>query len=112
LGIEFITTTFNTNTIKVIHVITIYKPSTLLFSTFISKLQKLLDVMPTYYPTVIMDDFNIDMFDQNSTQPNENNFYYPIFNGTLVFKNHNNLWYPYWSHMYKCSHPIKYFRSC
>jgi hypothetical protein len=30
-----------------------------------------LDVMPTYCPIVIMDDFNIDIFDQNSTQPNE-----------------------------------------
>jgi hypothetical protein len=45
LGIKFITTTFNTNTIKVIHVIAIYKPSTLLFSTFINQLQKLLDVI-------------------------------------------------------------------
>jgi hypothetical protein len=31
LGAEFITTTFNTNTRKAIHVIAIYKPSTLLF---------------------------------------------------------------------------------
>jgi hypothetical protein len=71
LGIEFITITFNANTRKVIHVIAIYKPSTLLFSTFINQLQKNLDVMPTFYPTVIMGDFNIDMFDQNSTQPNK-----------------------------------------
>jgi len=68
-GTEFITTTFNTNTGKAIHVIAIYKPSTLLFSTFINQLQMLLDVMPTYCPIVIMGDFNIDMFDQNSTQP-------------------------------------------
>jgi len=71
LGTEFITTTFNTNTWKAIHVIAIYKPSTLLFSTFIKQLQKLLGVMSTYCPIIIMDDFNIDMFDQNSTQPNE-----------------------------------------
>jgi hypothetical protein len=31
--------------------------------------------MPTYYPTIIMGDFNIDMFDQNSTQPNEHIFF-------------------------------------
>ncbi len=61
----------NTNTKKVIHIIGIYKSPTLLFSTFINQLQKLLDVMPTYCPTVIMGDLNIDMFDQNSTQPNE-----------------------------------------
>jgi endonuclease/exonuclease/phosphatase family metal-dependent hydrolase len=71
LGAEFITTTFNTNTGKTTHVIAIYKPSTLLFSTFISQLQKLSDIMPTYFPIVIMGDFNIDMFEQNSTQPNE-----------------------------------------
>ncbi len=113
LRIEFITTTFNTTTIKVVHVIAIYKPSTLLFSTFINQLQKRLDVMPTFCPTVIMGDFNIDMFDENSTQPNELKFFYePIFNGTLVLKNYNNLWYPYWSHMDKCTHPIKYFKSC
>ncbi len=27
--------------------------------------------MLTYYPTIIMDDFNIDMLGRNSTQPNE-----------------------------------------
>jgi hypothetical protein len=96
LQIEFITTTFNTNTIKVVYVIAIYKPSTLLFSTFINQLQKCLDLMPTFCPIVIMGDFNIDMFDENSTQPSELKFFYePIFNGTLVLKNHNNLWYPY-----------------
>jgi endonuclease/exonuclease/phosphatase family metal-dependent hydrolase len=66
LGAKFITTTLNTNTRKVIHVITIYKPS-----TFINQLQKILDIMPTYFPTIIMGDFNIYMFDQNSTQLNE-----------------------------------------
>jgi len=65
LRVEFITTTFNTNTREVIHVITIYKPSILLFSTFTNQLQTLLVVMPTYCPTIIMGDFNIDMFDQN-----------------------------------------------
>jgi len=39
-----------------------------------------LDVMPTYCPTIIMGDFNIDMFDQNSTQPNE--FFF--FNETIL----------------------------
>jgi hypothetical protein len=38
---EIITTTFNTNTKKTIHVIDIYKPSTLLVSTFTNQLQKL-----------------------------------------------------------------------
>jgi len=71
LEVKFITTTFNINRRKVIHVMAIYKPSKLLFPTFINQLQKPLDVMSTYCPTIIMGDFNIDMFDQNSTQPNE-----------------------------------------
>jgi len=75
LIIEFITNTFNTNTKKIIHVIAIYKPSTMLFSTFMNQLQKLLNLMLTYYPTIIMGGFNIDMFDQNSTQPNELKFF-------------------------------------
>ncbi len=80
MGAEFITSTFNTNTKKVKHVIAIYKSS-----TFIKQLQNLLDVMPTYCPTIIMGDFNIDVFDQNSTQPNEIKFFYePILNETSV----------------------------
>jgi hypothetical protein len=38
LGVEFITTTFNANTRKTIHVITICKPSTFYFSTFTNQL--------------------------------------------------------------------------
>jgi hypothetical protein len=71
LGAKFIITTFNTNTRKSIHVIAIYKNSILLFSTCINKLEKLLDLLLTYCPIVIMDDFNIDMFNQNSTQLNK-----------------------------------------
>jgi endonuclease/exonuclease/phosphatase family metal-dependent hydrolase len=71
LRAEIITTTFNTNTKKTIHIIAIHKPSTLLVSTFINQLQKLLNLMSTYCPTVVMDDFNIDMLGQNSTQPHE-----------------------------------------
>jgi endonuclease/exonuclease/phosphatase family metal-dependent hydrolase len=63
LKIEFITITFSTNTKKTIHVIIMYKPSTMLVSIFMNQLQKLLNLMLTYYPTIIMGDFNIDMFD-------------------------------------------------
>jgi len=38
---------------------------------FIIHLQKFLDLMPIYCPTIIIGDFNINMLDQNSTQPNE-----------------------------------------
>jgi hypothetical protein len=63
--------TINVNTRKTIHVIAIYKYLTLNFSMFLVHLQKFLDVVPTSCPIVIIGDFNIDMFDQNSTQPNE-----------------------------------------
>jgi hypothetical protein len=71
LGAESIITTFNANTRNVIHIRSIYKPSTLSLSMFIIHLQKFLDLMPNSCPTIIIDNFNIDMFDQNSTQPNE-----------------------------------------
>ncbi len=71
LGVEYIATTFNVNTRKAIHVITIYKPSTLTLSMFLVHFQQFLDVMPTSCSIVIIGDFNIDMLDQNSTQPNE-----------------------------------------
>jgi hypothetical protein len=44
LGVEYIATKFNANTRKTIHIIAIYKPSTLLFSTFILQLQEFLDL--------------------------------------------------------------------
>jgi hypothetical protein len=71
LGIEDIATTFNANTEKAIHIITIYKPSTLSLLMFIIHLPKFLDVMPISYPMIIIANFNIDMFHQNLTQPNE-----------------------------------------
>jgi hypothetical protein len=71
LGVEYITTTFNENTRKAIHRITIYKPSTLSLSMFIIHLQKFLDLMPISCLMIIVGDFYINMFGQNTTQPNE-----------------------------------------
>jgi len=71
LGVGYIAATFNANTRKAIHIITIYRPSILLLSMFIIHLQKFLDLMPISCPMIIIDDFNINIFDQNSTQPNE-----------------------------------------
>jgi hypothetical protein len=44
--------------------------------------------MPISCPTIkIIDDFNINMFDQNSTQPNGLEIFYgAIFNGTSILK--------------------------
>ncbi len=71
LGSKYIAATFNANTRKVIHIITIYSPSTLSLLMFIIHLQKFLDLMPILCPMIIIGDFNIDMFDQNSTQTNQ-----------------------------------------
>jgi len=71
LGAEYIVATFHANTRKAIHIIAIYKPSTLSLSMFIIHLQKFLDLMSISCPTIIIDNCNINMFDQNLTQPNE-----------------------------------------
>jgi hypothetical protein len=85
LGVEFFIAIFNTNIRKAIHIITMYKPSTLLLSTFINQLQKLLNLMPTYCVAVIMGDLNIDMFDQNLTQSNELKFFMNYHSMELQF---------------------------
>ncbi len=71
LRVEYIVATFNANTRKAIHIITIYRPSTLSLLMFIIHLQKFLDLLQISCPMIIIGDFNINMFDQNSTQPNE-----------------------------------------
>jgi len=71
LKAEYITATFNANIRKVIHIIAIYKPSTLSLSMFKIHFQKFLDLMSISCLTRIIGDCNIYMFDQNSTQPNE-----------------------------------------
>ncbi len=86
LGVKYIATTFNANTRKAIHTITIYKPSTLFLSMFIIHLQKFLDLMPISCPTIIIGDFNINMFDQNSTQPNELKSFMDQYSMELQFK--------------------------
>jgi len=63
LGAEYIAATFNANTRKVIHIVAIYKLSTLSFLMFIIHLQKFLDLMLISCPMLIIGDFNIDMCD-------------------------------------------------
>ncbi len=86
LRAEYITTTLNTNTRKVIHIISIYKPSTLFLSMFKIHFQKFLDLMPISCPTRIIGDSNIYMFDQNSTQPNEVQSFMYQYSMELQFK--------------------------
>jgi hypothetical protein len=63
LGAEYIATTLNANTRKVIHIVAIYKLSTLSLSMFVIHFQKFLDLMPISCPMIIIGDFKIDMFD-------------------------------------------------
>jgi hypothetical protein len=63
LGAKYIVATLNANTRKAIHIIAIYKISTLSLSMFLIHLQFFLDLMPTSCPMIIIGDFNIDMFD-------------------------------------------------
>jgi len=79
LGIEYIAATLNANTRKAIHIVTICKPSILSSSMFIIHLQKFLDLMSISCSMIIIHDFNIDIFDQNSTQSNAIVLANPLF---------------------------------
>jgi hypothetical protein len=95
LGTKYIVATFNANTINIIHIITIYRPSTLSLSMSIIQLQIFLDLMPILCPMIIIGHFNIDMFDQNSTQPNKLQSFMDQYSMELQFQKNNNLWIPY-----------------
>jgi hypothetical protein len=58
--VEYIATTFNANTRKIIHIITIYKLSTLSLSMFIIHLQTFLNLMSISCPMIIIGNFNIE----------------------------------------------------
>jgi hypothetical protein len=52
-GAEFIVATFNKTTRQAIHIIAIYKPPSLLLTTFLSTLQKLISKSSTICPIII-----------------------------------------------------------
>ena len=79
LGVEYIVATFNGNIKIAIHVIAIYKPPTLLLSTFIIHLRKFLDFMPTSFLAIIIGDFDIDMLQQT-----RDNYMYSIALCTII----------------------------
>lgn len=60
-GMEYIVVGVKSSTM--IHVITIYRPPPIALAAFIAKLQMLLRPLPSNVPTVILDDFNIDLID-------------------------------------------------
>jgi hypothetical protein len=63
LRVEYIVAIVNANTRKVIHIVAIYRLSTLSLSMFEIHRQKFLDLMPISCPMIIIGDFNIDRFD-------------------------------------------------
>jgi len=62
LGVECIVATLNVNIGKAIHIVAIYRFSTLSLSMFVIHLQRFLDLMPISCTMIIIGDFNIDMF--------------------------------------------------
>lgn len=72
LGVEYIATIFDGNTSKIIHVIVVYKPPTLLLSAFIIHLQKFKDVMQLLVQQSQLGTSTLTCF--NKTQHNQMNF--------------------------------------
>jgi hypothetical protein len=52
-GVEFIVATFNKTTRQAIHIVVVYKPPSLLLTTFLSTLEKLISNSSTICPTII-----------------------------------------------------------
>ncbi len=66
-GLEFIVTSFNTNTFLVVHIIAIYKPPSLSLIILSSTLQELISKSPTICLIVVLGDFNVDVFKKQTS---------------------------------------------
>jgi proteasome lid subunit RPN8/RPN11 len=66
---------------------------------FLVHLQQFLDVMPTSCPILIIGNFNIDMFDQNSTQPNELQTYLDYYSMELQKKEIATIYHSHTDHV-------------
>ncbi len=60
-GLEFIATSFNTNTRQIVHIIAIYKSPSLSLTNVLSTLQDLISKSPIICPIVVLGDFNVDV---------------------------------------------------
>jgi hypothetical protein len=101
LGAKHIVATFNANTNKAIHILAIYKPSTLSLSMFEIHLQKFLDLMPISCPMIIIGSFNINMLDQNLTQPNELQSFMDQYSMELQFKEITTIYGSHIDHIWR-----------
>ena len=86
LGAEFIVASFDTNTRKSIHIIALYRPSTLPVTTFLNHLRHFLNKIPISCPTTILGDFNINMLNQNSSDVKELQHFMKFHNMYLQFQ--------------------------
>jgi exonuclease III len=65
---KFLATSFNTNTCRAIHIITIYKPPSLSLTNFLFTLQELISKSSTICPIVVLGDFNMDVFKKQTSK--------------------------------------------
>jgi endonuclease/exonuclease/phosphatase family metal-dependent hydrolase len=65
-GSKYITTTFNINTQKTIHIICVHKIHSCSISTFLNNLQTIIQQSPKHCPIIIMGDFNVDILKDNN----------------------------------------------
>jgi hypothetical protein len=112
LRIKYIATIFNANTRKAIHILAIYRPSTLSLSMFIIHLQIFLDLMQISCPTIIIGDFNINMFDQNSTPPNELQSYMDQYSTKFQFKKITKIYGSHFDTYGQMHHSTMHVKSC
>jgi hypothetical protein len=61
-GLKFIVASFNTSTRRIVHIIVVYKPPSLSLTIFLSTLQELISKSPTICPIVVLGDFTMDVF--------------------------------------------------
>ena len=92
LGAQFIVASCNTNTRKSIHIRALYRPSTLCVITFLNHLRHFLSTMPTSCPTTILGDFNINMFNQNSTDVKDLQYFMKFYNMYLQFQERTTIY--------------------
>ncbi len=65
-GSEYIVEIYNINTQKIINILFVYKVHSCSISTFLNKLQIIIQHSPKHYRIIIMGDFNVDILKNNN----------------------------------------------
>jgi len=65
-GLEYITSIFNINTWKAIHIVCVYRAHSCSISAFLNNLQIIIQQSPKHYLIIIMGDFNVDILKNNN----------------------------------------------